>query len=227
MCYTRTLGEKGFQVPLSVVLSDAARHCTSPVSIAVCLGAGKRQGRGPVAPGTPQLISSISSSPQEGALSVYCRRRRCAFLVDSGADVSVFPATASQMKFPAPVSLQAANGTSIRTFGTTDIKLALPGLSVVHKFLLADVKKPVLGSDFFRRHQLLIDVARQRLVRIAGSSVSSLVVRARPAIFSGDLCGLKCSPSVAVDEIFAKFPTVTAASPSYDSSVPPLSLIHI
>ena len=125
------------------------------------------------------------------------------------------------MKFPAPVHLQAANGTSIRTFGTTDIKLALPGLNVVHKFLLADVKKPVLGSDFFRRHQLLIDVARQRLVRIAGSSVSGLVVRARPAIFSGDLCGLKCSPSVAVEEIFAKFPTVTAANPTYDSSVPP------
>ena len=111
---------------------------------------------------------------------MYCRQRRRSFLVDSGADVSVFPATASQMKNPSTVSLSAANGSSIKTFGEKDIFLALPGLSVVHKFLLADVQSPILGSDFFRRNHLLIDVARRRLVRTSTSS-PSLVVPARPA----------------------------------------------
>ena len=150
-------------MPVAVHLQNEGRHSSQAIN--VC-GLGKREGRGPiVAPGKAQVISSISSSHQEGALSVYCRRLRRAFLVDSGADVSVFPASTSQKTSPSRSSLQAANGSSIRTFGKKTISLALPGLSVVHKFFLADVDQPILGSDFFRRHNLLIDVARQRLVR--------------------------------------------------------------
>ena len=133
----------------------------------------------------------------------------------------MFPAPAARRQSPSPVCLLAANGSSIQTFGTRDISLDLPGLSVVHKFLLADVKKPILGSDFFRRHNLLIDVARQRLIRPQPSgSVSGpcLVVRAQPAVFVAGLCGLRCGTSV--DDVFAAFPSVTAAAPSYDSSVP-------
>ena len=130
----------------------------------------------------------------------------------------MFQATASQRKLASSVCLLAANGSSIKTIGHRDIFLALPGLSVVHKFLLADVKKPVLGSDFFRRNNLLIDVARQQLIR-PPSAPSPLVVRARPAIFSGGLCGLRCGTSV--DDVFASFPSVTSSSPVYDSSVPP------
>ena len=36
------------------------------------------------------------------------------------------------------------------TFGVCHISLALPGVSVKHRFLLAEDKKPILGSDFFR-----------------------------------------------------------------------------
>ena len=135
--------------------------------------------------------------------------------MDSGADVSVFPASAAQRKSPAKLSLLAANGSSIKTFGNRDIFLALPGLSVVHTFLLAAVKSPILGSDFFRRNNLLIDVANQRLVR----SSPPLVVPARPASFSGGLCGLRCGDSV--EDVFSAFPSVVAASPSFDSTIPP------
>ena len=121
--------------------------------------------------------------------------------------------------------LLAANGSSIKTFGHRDIFLALPGLNVAHSFLLADVKKPILGSDFFRRNNLLIDVARQRLIRPQSTpDAPPLVVNARPAVFSGGLCGLRCGTSV--DDVFSSFPSVTSSSPSYDSSVPPKHGVH-
>ena len=173
---------------------------SSPCTVFFCLG--KRQGRGSaVTPGASLKISSLSStSPQEGALSVYCRRHRRSFLVDSGADVSVYPASPTQKKCKPTSSLQAANGSSIKSFGSKSISLLLPGLSVVHRFLLADVKKPILGTDFFRANKLLIDVSSQRLFRpaAAASDCASIVeVRARPALFHGGLCGLK-GPVAAV-----------------------------
>ena len=180
-----------------------------------------------IAPGSSPVISSLSSlTSQQGALSVYCRRLRRAFLVDSGADVSVFPASPSQKKnSPSSVTLRAANGSSILTFGRRDIFLALPGLNVVHQFLLADVQKPILGSDFFRSNGLLIDIARQRLVKDvvpdSASSSAAVIVKARPAVFAAGLYGLRCGPSFSsVDSVFAAFPAVTTPAASYDSSVP-------
>ena len=91
----------------------------------------------------------------------------------------------------------------------------------MHRFFLADVEQPILGSDFFRRHHLLIDVARQRLVRDAGGlSSATVVVKARPAVLSGGLFGLRCGSS-SVDGVFAEFPSVSTPSPSFDSSIPP------
>ena len=114
-------------------------------------------------------------------------------MVDSGADVSVFPASASQKNLPSAKLLQAANGSSIKTFGKKKIYLSFAGLSVSHQFLLADVEKPILGSDFFRANDLLIDIAKCRLVRSCGGDLpaSAVVVKARPAKFAGGLFGLR------------------------------------
>ena len=111
-----------------------------------CLG--KRQGReSAVTPGKSPVISALSSvSSQEGALSVFCHRQKRAFLVDSGADMSVFPVSPAQMKSFSPpqssvLSLRAANGTSIRTFGKKSVSLSFPGLKLVHRFLLAGLAR--------------------------------------------------------------------------------------
>ena len=215
---------------------------------------GKRQGRGSLdTPGTTQspAISTLSSaSPSEGALSVYCRRQRRSFLVDSGADVSVFPATPAQRRKAPTVNLLAANGSSIRTYGKKSIALSFPGLRVVHVFLLAAVRRPILGTDFFRAQDLVIDITGRRLFRPAECSPAAVEVRARPAQFAGGLCGLRrpptstCSPSsspsrtfspltptsasslrVAVQELFAEFPAVTSA-PVYDSTPPKHGIFH-
>ena len=179
------------------LLQDEGHYQASAV---LCFsGFGKRPGRGPISsPGVSShpTISSLAAGSQEGALSVFCRRLRRSFLVDSGADVSVFPASASQKKLPSSKLLQAANGSSIKTFGKKKISLSFPGLGVVHRFLLADVEKPILGSDFFRANDLLIDIAKCRLVKNSAGNVPTpaVVVKARPARFAGGLCGLRCGP---------------------------------
>ena len=150
--------------------------------------------------------------------------------MDSGADVSVFPASSAQKLLPSTSVLSADNGSYINTFGKRDILLALPGLSVVHQFVLADIRNPILGSDFFRRHNLLIDIPKQRLVRefaVPGPLRPEVVVRARPARVTGGLCGLRSglSPFSSVDSVFAAFPAVTSTSPVYDAT--PVSYTHL
>ena len=109
-------------------LQDAQlRPCSS------FFGPGKRQSQGSIgAPGTSPAISSVSPSSlyHKGAFSVFCRRLRRAFLVDSGADVSVFPALSSQRRHSPVSRLTAANGTSIRTYGRREFFLSFPKLRV-------------------------------------------------------------------------------------------------
>ena len=113
------------------------------------------------------------------------------FLVDSGADVSVFPVSlsASTMLTPRTVpslstsgSLVAANGSAIKTFGSARIALRFKTLSVVHTFLLADVPRPILGSDFFSAVGRLIGVQNRQLVRLPKLSAPLAVL---PAVLDG------------------------------------------
>ena len=93
------------------------------------------------------------------------------FLVDSGADLSVFPASGEdKLKCHSSASLVAANGSSIGTYGTKTINLCFPGgLRATQSFTLADVDRPILGVDFFRDHNLTIDLTRRELFRRQGT----------------------------------------------------------
>ena len=112
-------------MPGAQLVQDAFRPQAATIAFFCFCGLGKRQSRGSVVtPGAPPVISTLSSSTShEGALSVYCRRLRRAFLVDSGADVSIFPAPPSlkNKKSSSSLTLRVANGSSIVTFGKKDI----------------------------------------------------------------------------------------------------------
>ncbi len=88
------------------------------------------------------------------------------FLVDTGAEVSLIPASPSDRRHrQAGPALQAANSTSIATYGfrslTLDLRLrrSLPWL-----FTIADICSPILGADFLQHFQLLVDLKHRRLV---------------------------------------------------------------
>ena len=82
------------------------------------------------------------------------------FLIDTGASVSVIPPrTTHRSNSPAAIALQAANGSSIKTFGERPLLLNL-GLRRNFEwiFVIADVKNPILGMDFLAAHNLQVDL---------------------------------------------------------------------
>ena len=103
--------------------------------------------------GPSQLVVQDESTGQE-------------FLVDTGAQVSVIPASQLDREIGRKDGprLQAANGSTIQTYGTTERFLRLGGRAMKAKFYRAEVKRPLLGADFLMRHKLLVDMAGKRLL---------------------------------------------------------------
>ena len=85
-------------------------------------------------------------------------------LVDTGAQVSVFPASAQERRQQKTAPLVAANGSQIETFGTRTISLNLGFRKYEWSFVLANVNRPMLGADFFCSNHLLIDVCTQHII---------------------------------------------------------------
>ena len=93
-------------------------------------------------------------------------KTRITFLVDSGAELSVLPCKfgGNNPKPDDSISLVAANGSPIQSFGTRTLELSL-GLRRLfpHVFTIADVTHPILGADFLQRHGLLLDFEKRRI----------------------------------------------------------------
>jgi hypothetical protein len=88
------------------------------------------------------------------------------FLVDTGADVCVYPRsrlTGNRTK--SDFELYAANNTRIVTYGLVTLNLDF-GLrrTFIWRFTVADVDKPIIGIDFLHHFDLMVDVRRQSLV---------------------------------------------------------------
>ena len=103
----------------------------------------------------------------------------------------------------------AANGSTIRTFGTRTVPVRLQGATFRHSFILAEVNKPILGADFFTAHSLLIDLAGRRLLRLGSSpTAAALVVRAQPASISVDQVGLHQARPSPFEAILDEYPEI-------------------
>ena len=111
----------------------------------------------------------------EGRLfSVRDSINKISMLVDTGAFLSVLAATPADKRRPvSSLRLQAANGTTIKTFGQRSLTLNL-GLrrTFTWVFIVADVKQHILGADFLGHYNLLVDVCRRKLI----DQVTSLAV---------------------------------------------------
>ncbi|GFW94078.1 retrovirus-related Pol polyprotein from transposon opus [Trichonephila clavipes] len=101
-------------------------------------------------------------------LFVKDREIGCQFLVDSGTDVSILPWTKTKGECQASqYKLYAANGTEIPTSGlkkkilTLDLGLRRPFL---WPFIIAKVKRRIIGADFLQKFQLLIDLHSRKLI---------------------------------------------------------------
>lgn len=87
------------------------------------------------------------------------------FLCDTGAQVSILPASALDIRTAKlGPNLEAANGTPIPTFGTRPLTLCFAGQRFSWDFVLAKVSTPLLGADFLCANGLLVDVGNRQLV---------------------------------------------------------------
>lgn len=94
------------------------------------------------------------------------RTTKLQFLIDTGADISVLP----KNRIMLPMSqenlvLYAANGSKIHTFGTKLLTLDLNlRRSFTWLFVVADVQQPIIGVDFLKHFNLLVDVKHNCLI---------------------------------------------------------------
>ena len=134
-------------------------------------------------------------------------------MVDTGADISVFPASFNDRKSSHnSLPLVAANGSSIRTWGQRTIGLQLGNRLYTQAFHIADVTRPILGADFFRVNCLAIDLAGRRLIDLTRNSIIS----ASPDSSVPLIAGLTTAPPNEFSAILADFPSLLV--PRYHSS---------
>ncbi|KAL7292017.1 hypothetical protein TKK_0014301 [Trichogramma kaykai] len=111
---------------------------------------------------TPIAVNAVSTPPSNDLLL--------------RSDISCFP----RKKFPnmkckpSTFSLEAANGTVIRTYGFFDFSLRFNLRRVFRwKFIIADVDTPIIGSDFLAFYKLLPDCHSKKLIdKSSGFSAS-------------------------------------------------------
>lgn len=148
------------------------------------------------------------------------------FLVDTGAEVSVLPASASQRQNRNCLSnsscpLTAANGSKIQTFGTHTVCLQLGGSRYKWPFVLAAVERPLLGADFLRKYGLLVDVRGQRLIHsetFNSVPLSSITCSSPPKLSA------LSADSNAWQTLLAQFPSLTA--PTFSQSENKHGVVH-
>eukprot|EP00731_Ephydatia_muelleri_P032551 Em0024g95a len=124
---------------------QAARKCTKP-----CSWSGKEQ-----------AIVAMAASHNTGLFFLWDKISGRQFLVDTGAEISVILATASDKRNThdkqGPL-LSAANGTTIKTYGSRIVPLQFASKGYKWSFTIADVSRPLLGADFLRANSLLVDL---------------------------------------------------------------------
>jgi hypothetical protein len=80
--------------------------------------------------------------------------------------VSLIPPSATECKHAQDgFSLQAANNSSITTFGKCSLTLDLRLQRLFSwVFIIADVRNPIIGTDFLNHFHLLVDIHHQKLI---------------------------------------------------------------
>ncbi|XP_011859683.1 PREDICTED: uncharacterized protein LOC105557124, partial [Vollenhovia emeryi] len=108
---------------------------------------------------------------KQSRLHVFDQTTGQRFLVDTGAEISILPASLRDKNTPSELKLFAANNTVIDTFGerllTLDLGLRRP---IVWNFRVANVPFAILGADVLTHYKLIVNLHKRRLV----DSVTSL-----------------------------------------------------
>ncbi len=151
-------------------------------------GSSARQCQEPCTWSGPEVSSA--SSTKDCLLFVTDRISGRRFLVDTGAEVSVIPATGLNTRIEQPGhTLTAANGSE-------------------WSFVVADVSRPLLGADFLRSKSLLVDLKGKRLV---DTETFQSVPLGKAEVDAPHLDAISTSTN-QYDRLLAEFPDITVAN---------------
>jgi hypothetical protein len=143
---------------------------------ALHVAAGKR--------GKQSLVAASNCSNSASRLYVTDRLTRTSFLVNTSTDLCVYPCShLGERRTHASYELFAANGTAVRTYGCTTLRLDFGlRLEFSWRFVVADMTGPIIGSDFLSFYDLLIDIRHRRLI----DNITTLTVNGAPVGTYGD-----------------------------------------
>lgn len=115
-------------------------------------------------------------------LKIFDKTSGICFLIDTGSDVSIVPASRQdKLSAPIPFVLHAANGSEIKTYSTKFITTDL-GLRrrFTWNFLVSDVSHAIIGADFLAHFGLLIDMKNRSLIDVKTNlqSAGELIIAA-------------------------------------------------
>lgn len=130
-------------------------------------------------------ISAASYLRTKKILQMKDHCNKIPFLIDTGAELSIIPAT-SEDRRRQPISfLHAANGTNIPVYGekslTVDFNLRRTFRWV---FAVANVSQPIIGADFLGHYKLLVDLHNRCLIDKVTNLTSTGVPQSPPPAIS-------------------------------------------
>ena len=98
------------------------------------------------------------------------------FLIDTGAEVRILPASSRDIKnLQQTHLLSRADGKSIPSFGTRLLSFVLVSTEYSWSFIIATVKRPNLGADFLYKNGILVDVKRKRLINSSTHNITPII----------------------------------------------------
>lgn len=102
----------------------------------------------------------------ENSMFVHDKGNDIHFLIDTGSEKSILPAKGREgLDKDHTQRLLAANGTYINCYGDQPVSLSFsPRHKYNWNFLIADVEEPIIGADFLKANNLLVDVGKKQLI---------------------------------------------------------------
>ena len=117
-----------------------------------------------------EATSSVGPNPESRLFYITDKQTGTRFLVDTGAEVSIFPRSVlgksfSSLPSHSKIELEAVNRTPIQVYGERFFSLDL-GLRRTFKwvFIVTSISTPILGADFLDHFGLLVDVKFRKLI---------------------------------------------------------------
>ncbi|ROT74961.1 hypothetical protein C7M84_006527 [Penaeus vannamei] len=114
-----------------------------------------------------KLSAPVFREPRRRLLYVWDASSSLCFLIDTGPEVSLLPASHKDKRLPFSCALEAANATPIKVHGKRSETFSLTGAPSQRFqwiFLIADVPQPIIGADFLEHYGLSVDLQDKALI---------------------------------------------------------------